>query len=242
MNIYQAKIIAYSGLFLGGGSLFLFMIFLYVGSFSFLELGLKNTRLLLVDAGLCLVFFIQHSMMIRKLFRSHVFQTIPPLFYGAVYAIASGVALLVMLLFWQESPFMVISTTGAFWWFFRFIFLVAIAGFLWATRSLGDFDPFGVKNIFYHTNNKQPKTLGLTIRGPYKYVRHPFYFFSMLMIWSCPNVSMDRLMFNLLWTGWIIIGTLLEERDLVREFGEEYRNYKATVPTLIPYKIFNKHP
>jgi len=241
MNIYQAKIIAYSGLFLGGGSLFLFMIFLYVGSFSILGLGLKNTRLLLVDAGLCIIFFIQHSIMLRQWFRKHVLKFIPTPYYGAVYAIASGVALLVMLLFWQKSPFMVISASGVFWWLFRLLFLSAIVGFFWATRSLGAFDPFGVKNIFYHINNRQPKTLPLTIRGPYKLVRHPFYFFSLLMIWSCPSLSADRLMFNLLWTGWIIIGTLLEERDLVREFGEEYRIYQKTTPMLIPLKIFNKH-
>ena len=31
-----------------------------------------------------------------------------------------------------------------------------------------------------------------------------------------------------------VIGALLEERDLVDHFGDRYREYKKTVPMLIP--------
>jgi len=47
----------------------------------------------------------------------------------------------------------------------------------------------------------------------------------------------DQLVFNVLWTIWIISGTLLEEKDLIREFGEKYLNYQQKVPMLIPYKL-----
>jgi len=33
---------------------------------------------------------------------------------------------------------------------------------------------------------------------------------------------------------WIVIGTVLEERDLVAEFGESYREYQSAVPMLVP--------
>jgi protein-S-isoprenylcysteine O-methyltransferase Ste14 len=77
----------------------------------------------------------------------------------------------------------------------------------------------------------------LTVSGAYKWVRHPLYFFSLIMIWSCPVLTVDRLLFNLMWTTWIITGTVLEERDLVREFGDQFREYQAKVPMIIPYKI-----
>jgi len=80
----------------------------------------------------------------------------------------------------------------------------------------------------------------LAIRGPYRFMRHPLYFFSLLMIWSCPDVGADRLLFNGLWTLWIIIGTILEERDLVREFGASYRQYQRTTPMLIPWKFVGR--
>ena len=69
-----------------------------------------------------------------------------------------------------------------------------------------------------------------------KYMKKAFHLFSLLFIWSCPDLTADRLLFNILFTSWIIIGILLEERDLVSDFGEEYLDYKRRVPMLIPYR------
>ncbi|MFW6284408.1 MAG: methyltransferase family protein, partial [Desulfosalsimonas sp.] len=77
-------------------------------------------------------------------------------------------------------------------------------------------------------------------RGPYKFVRHPLYFFSLLMIWSCPDITADRLVFNVLWSGWIVTGAWLEEKDLVRDLGRQYRDYQKSVPMLIPWKIWKQ--
>ncbi len=74
------------------------------------------------------------------------------------------------------------------------------------------------------------------MKGPYLWVRHPLYFFSLVMIWANPHFSYDRLLFNIMWTVWIIIGTMLEERDLVADFGDGYRDYQKRVPMLMPYK------
>jgi protein-S-isoprenylcysteine O-methyltransferase Ste14 len=71
-------------------------------------------------------------------------------------------------------------------------------------------------------------------------VRHPLYFFTLVLIWSSPDITLDRLLFNVLFTGWIVMGTRLEERDLVAEFGEHYRAYQRYVPMLIPYKLINR--
>ena len=57
-----------------------------------------------------------------------------------------------------------------------------------------------------------------------------------MLIWSSPDLTLDRLLFNVLFTTWIVIGTLLEERDLVAEFNEAYRDYQRNVPMLIPWK------
>jgi methanethiol S-methyltransferase len=241
-NSYCAKAIAYSALILGAGSLSLFAAFLYSGSFSFFTFGMSEPITLLFDAVLCMIFFIQHSTMLRKWFRNRSLKFIPTPYYGAFYAIASSAVLFTILIFWQKSATSLLSTTDAYRWLPRMLFLLSIVGFIWTTRALGAFDPFGAKNIFYHINNKQPKILPLVIRGPYKLARHPLYFFSLLMIWSCPDLSADRLVFNMLWTGWIIVGTLLEETDLVREYGDEYRDYQRAISMLIPFKIFNKSP
>jgi protein-S-isoprenylcysteine O-methyltransferase Ste14 len=82
----------------------------------------------------------------------------------------------------------------------------------------------------------------LTVRGPYRWVRHPLYLLVLIMIWSCPDLTLDRLLFNILWTVWIYIGALLEERDLVADFGDAYRHYQQKVPMLIPFRIYPSWP
>jgi protein-S-isoprenylcysteine O-methyltransferase Ste14 len=37
-------------------------------------------------------------------------------------------------------------------------------------------------------------------------------------------------------TAYVLVGTLLEERKLVREFGEAYRDYQRRVSMLVPVK------
>jgi protein-S-isoprenylcysteine O-methyltransferase Ste14 len=71
-------------------------------------------------------------------------------------------------------------------------------------------------------------------QGPYRYVRHPLYLFMLLLIWSAPRLSTDQLLFDVLWTAWIVVGTKLEERDLLADFGQTYRQYQKSVPMLIP--------
>ena len=71
--------------------------------------------------------------------------------------------------------------------------------------------------------------------GPYLYVRHPLYTCCLVTFWACPNsLTLDRLLYNVLWSAWVVIGTLLEERDLVQDFGEPYKSYQQEVPMLIP--------
>jgi len=74
-------------------------------------------------------------------------------------------------------------------------------------------------------------------QGTYRWVRHPMYFVVLLMIWSYPVLTVDRLLFNMLWTIWIVIGTVLEERDLTAKFGDDYREYQRKVPMLFPTRI-----
>ena len=47
----------------------------------------------------------------------------------------------------------------------------------------------------------------------------------------------DRLLFNILWSVWVVTATMLEERDLVAAFGDAYRKYQEEVPMIIPWKV-----
>jgi len=235
MNKAKNYILVYVTLILGAGSLLSFYAFLLFGPFNIVDLGLQKDLALAVDAALCMLFFLQHSIIVRKGMRRRLRDLVPADYYGAFYSITSSIPLILMIVFWQTTD-VLSSAEGVWYWAIRFLFILGAAGFYWGIRSLGFFDPFGTLNIRRLISGRPQKTLPLTAKGPYLWVRHPLYFFSLIMIWANPHLSPDRLLFNIMWTGWIITGTMLEERDLVADFGDGYRDYQKRVPMLIPYK------
>lgn len=82
-----------------------------------------------------------------------------------------------------------------------------------AMSGSGDFDATGV--------------LGL--------VRHPWYVAVFILLWTS-DLNGAAITVNLVLSAYIIVGTLLEERKLVIEFGEEYRHYQDRVSMFIPLK------
>ncbi len=228
--------VMWAAFLIGGGSLVAFGLFLFGGPLDFVTLGASDKSALLIDTVLSLLFFVQHSLMIRKSFRRKVTRFVPEAYYSAVYAIASGIALTVVILFWQKTDTSLVEINGALFWILRLLFGIAAGGFYWGVSSLGCFDSFGQREITRHLRSTKPKSVPFSVRGPYRWVRHPLYFFTLVMIWTCPHLTADRLLFNVLWSIWLVVGSILEERDLVKEFGSEYREYQSKVPMLIPFK------
>ena len=218
-------------------SLLVWMVFLFHGSLNLVSLGLGEIAGLGLNAFLSLAFFIQHSMMLRRSFRRWLAKFIRTEYHGALFTIASGVVLLILVVFWQKSAYVLAAPQGIIRWMMRAVFILAILGFYWGFRALGSFDGFGVSPILNNLRGKDPPSMPFIVRGPYRWVRHPLYFFCLLLIWSCPNLSLDRMLYNVLWSTWILVGSVLEERDLVADFRQSYRDYQRKVPMLIPWRI-----
>ncbi|NOZ53603.1 MAG: isoprenylcysteine carboxylmethyltransferase family protein [Gammaproteobacteria bacterium] len=66
-------------------------------------------------------------------------------------------------------------------------------------------------------------------------VRHPWYLGLILIIWARP-LDLSAIIVNVILTGYLIVGSVLEEKKLVREFGDKYRHYQKTVSMLLPIK------
>jgi protein-S-isoprenylcysteine O-methyltransferase Ste14 len=222
---------------LGGASLVLFGLFLFGVSFARVDLWHSEAHILAWDSLLCLMFFVQHSGMVRKAFRRRMAAWVPEHYHGALYTVASAAALFVLVLFWQSSTMTLLSVQGVARWLMQAMFFASLLGMFWGMLALRGFDAFGNQAVIAHISGLAPASTPFAVRGPYRWVRHPLYFFTLVMIWTSPDITLDRLLFNVLFTGWIVVGTRLEERDLVAEFGEHYSVYQRHVPMLIPYKL-----
>lgn len=70
--------------------------------------------------------------------------------------------------------------------------------------------------------------------GFYRYMRHPLYVFSTLMIWLLPIMTWNILAFNIGATLYMLVGSYVEERKLAQEYGSKYLEYKKQVPPFWP--------
>ena len=222
---------------LGITALLAFVHFLFTGPWQLLVLFRDTTAVLVFDACLSAAFFAQHSGMIRRSFKVWLESRAPEHYHGAIYSIAAGICLYCVVLFWQVSEPVLVTANDPLRFAMRALFLAALGGIIWSNLALRSLDAFGLLALRNHLRGTSPPAACLTERGPYRWVRHPQYFFVLLMIWSYPDLTADRLLFNVLWSMWIVAGTLLEERDLAVTLGEPYREYQSRVPMLIPWRV-----
>lgn len=110
--------------------------------------------------------------------------------------------------------------------------LVSLAGLGLAFLQTNPWHFLGLTQLV----SPQPSDNGrLVVRGLYCRVRHPLYFFSLLFLWLTPAMSVNLLATYLLFTLYFYLGSIFEERRLVAEFGEPYREYQRIVPRLVPW-------
>lgn len=81
--------------------------------------------------------------------------------------------------------------------------------------------------------NSEPTRL--RIDGLHSIVRHPLMTGLLIVFRATPHMSSAHLLLALMITGYILLGTRFEERELRRVFPSDYRNYAARVPAFIPW-------
>jgi protein-S-isoprenylcysteine O-methyltransferase Ste14 len=74
----------------------------------------------------------------------------------------------------------------------------------------------------------------LVTSGPYRWVRHPLYFATIIILSLWPRMSANWATFVVVSTVYFYLGSIPEEQKLVEEFGDAYSHYQRVVPRLIP--------
>lgn len=123
---------------------------------------------------------------------------------------------------------------------------LGIAGFVWTLRYVCIKEFMGINQVvrlFNGTYNPDEldEHMSLRIEGPYRYMRHPIYFFAIVILLFRPVMDLFYLTSLLCIIAYFYIGSFYEERKLTIKFGKEYIDYKKEVPAIIPYKIFKPY-
>jgi protein-S-isoprenylcysteine O-methyltransferase Ste14 len=120
--------------------------------------------------------------------------------------------------------------------------LLALAGIFWAFRYICFKEFLGLDQIKRFLaksyNTELDEELTLQIAGPFKYSRHPLYFFSIVFLLFRPTMDLFYLTFFLCVVAYFYIGSYYEERKLVKYFGEIYTTYQKIVPRIFPVKFW----
>ena len=190
-----------------------------------------------VDAALLGLFAVQHSVMARRWFKQRWTRLVPWPVERSTYVLLSSVALLLLFRYWRPlggsvwlvddpSARLVLRSLFAFGWG-----LVLVCTFL-----INHFDLFGLRQVWLFATGREYTSLRFATPGPYRLVRHPLYVGWFFAFWMTPTMTLSHLLFAVATTLYILVAIQLEERDLVKEHGPDYDEYRRRVPMLWPFR------
>ena len=133
------------------------------------------------------------------------------------------------VLFSWEGPLFVLQV---------FLLILVLVLFLAGARHYDMLQLVGVRQALGGSPHSALTETGrLTTSGVLSETRHPWYLAVILLVWTADrSINTAGLITNTVLTAYLIVGTLLEERKLLIEFGEEYREYRRHVSMLLPIK------
>jgi protein-S-isoprenylcysteine O-methyltransferase Ste14 len=225
---------------------FFFVTFLYTIAFvenfpvpRTIDVGLRApmTEALVVNMLLMALFAIQHSVMARPQFKAWWTQFVPKPVERSTYVLLATTLLALLCWQWRPIPAVVWHVNDPV--IAGVLTGVSLLGFLIVLSSsflINHFELFGVHQVVNNLTNRNMPVPRFHTPLFYKFVRHPLYLGFIIAFWVAPTMTAGHLLFAAVTTAYIFIGMLLEERDLIDVFGDDYRRYRQRVAMIVPWR------
>lgn len=215
-------------------------LFLVLGSLSrkFWENGKTMSIIgsILSLTGYFLIYGMVHSWLASRSVKDWVRRIFGPVadrVYRLFYNIFATITLLPMLALMAILPNRTLYVVPSPWrWLMVGGQILAIIAAAVTLVQTGIFHFIGLRQLFA----EQPKesTGSLNLSGFYAWVRHPLYTFSIVFMWLSPVMTINQFTSYFLFTLYFYIGSIFEERRLIKQFGVAYEQYRQRVPRLVP--------
>lgn len=189
---------------------------------------------LLVDLFVALIFPLQHTVWTQPPVKRAMIRLLGGHFERPAYVISSALALAATVWLWRTVDDPVYSLPAWTLWPFRVLFVAAVAMQTSSAMFLGSRMLTGKEHLIAYLERRPPPVEKFHQRGIYRRIRHPAALFQIIQLWCAPVLHADRLLIAALWSLWIIIATVLEEKRLVAAFGDAYLEYRRQTGFLWP--------
>jgi len=235
----RAGILAYGiGSYLVGVAALVALILVSLGAFAFTGGPLRIVNPVvagLFDAGLLVLFGVQHSVMARPAFKQRWTRILHPSMERSTFVLATGVVLLPLVALWQPLPAIVWSWSSPLARDFATgIGLLGWAYLFLATFAIDHFELFGLQQSWRGFRGRLPVSVPFRERWMYRIDRHPIMTGLLVGLWAAPEMTLGHLLFTAGLSAYVVLGVQFEERALRRHLGAVYESYRRRVPALVP--------
>lgn len=187
-----------------------------------------------VNLTLVGLFGLQHSLMARPGFKAAWTRLVPKPIERSTYVLCASLALGILTWGWRPLPAEIWQTGGVLepmlWGVFLGGWLLMFA----AVFMIDGHRLLGLRQVTAYLRGRDPEPIDFQTPALYRFIRHPIMTGFLIAFWITPQMSVGHLLFAGGMTGYILVGLILEERDLVVAFGDQYGEYRAEVPMFIP--------